>query len=730
MSDFSHTHQRSVKPMSKQNSTSDSLSPNDRKKPRQKTVVSKQSTHANQATSATASKVTLPKRRQTAKTKATHARTSSVIRKNGASIKGSIEQDSIRFKTIWVLMGLGFVAIFTRLIYIQLLNTQYYQDKGNSLITMTRTQPSYRGMITDRNNMPLAISAPLVTLTFSPHEYAVEYYALKGRLQELQKAKPSKSVNAEIERIQKRQKSMDLTRLAALTGINVAEFQNAVRINNNVDLTDKEAVKAVLPTGAGSHYFLLRKDADPESVKAIVDANFVGVNAENFYQRFYPQPQPNAQLLGFMARTQDKEEGHYRGQAGIERVFEQMLAGKDGKVMVMRDAKNNSLKEIEQISPEIAGKDLQLTVDSRLQYILYQELEKVGRLQKASWATGMIVDVNSGEVMAVSNWPSFNPNDLNSMNNENQRNHAVMDVLEPGSVMKPITVAIGLKSGQYTVNSRVNTSPGSMNVQGHTIRDHGNLGVISLQTLLQKSSNIGAAKIALSLPAQAMSDGQKAFGFGEKTHLNFPGEVAGAVPVPHENEIARRATVAYGYGLQVTLAQLAQAYTILGAGGVLHPLTILKSTRDNALNSNNPSNVAVPFAKPPSTQIIKTSDANAIVKMMTTVTEPGGTALLAAIDGYKVAGKTGTARRTKPTGGYYDNSYRTSFVGIAPATNPRFVVAIMVEDPQLQKFGGLVAAPVFRNVMKETLRLYNVPFDKGLTGKENQNVDPESANDL
>lgn len=686
-------------------------------------------------------KITLPKRRHNAlnttttsaapnAAKNTKSRTSSVVRKNGASLKGSVEQDSLRFKTVWFFMAIGFAALFIRLAYVQIINKSYYQDKGNSLITMTRVEPSYRGMITDRNNMPLAISAPLVTLTFSPHEYAVEYYELKGRLQELQKAKPGKSVNAEIARITKRLKDMDLSRLAVLTGINVSEFQNAVRLNDNVNLNDKEAVKAVLPTGAGSHYFLLRKDADPESVKAITDANFVGVNAENFYQRFYPQPQPNAQLLGFMARSNDKGEGHYRGQAGIERVFEQTLAGEDGKVMLMRDAKNNSIKEIEQIKPEVAGKDLQLTVDSRLQYILYQELEKVGRQQKASWATGMIVDVNSGEVLAMSNWPSFNPNDLNSMTNENQRNHAVMDVLEPGSVMKPITVATGLKSGQYTVNSRINTSPGSMVVQGHTIRDHANLGVISLQTLLQKSSNIGAAKIALSLPASVMSDSQKAFGFGKKTSLNFPGEVAGVVPTPNDNEIARRATVAYGYGLQVTLAQLAQAYTTLGAGGVMHPLTILKSTRDNALNSNNPSNVSVPFAKPQSIQVLKPADANAVVNMMTSVTEPGGTAVLAAIDGYKVAGKTGTARRTKPTGGYYENSYRTSFVGIAPASNPRFVVAIMVEDPQLQKFGGLVAAPVFKNVMKETLRLYNVPFDKGLTGKEQQAVDAESANDL
>ena len=651
-------------------------------------------------------------------------------RRSGASVMGSVEQDSGRFKVVWLVMGLGFLAIFIRLAYVQLINEQYYQDKGNSLITTTRTQPSYRGMITDRNNMPLAISAPLVTVVFSPHEYAVEYYDMVRRQKELQSSKPSKSVNRELERIGKRLQSMDLAKLAALTGINVSEFQNAVRINPAIDVSDKELVKAALPTGAGSHYFLLRKDADPESVKPLLDADFVGVNATTTYQRFYPQPQPNAQLLGFMSKSNDKDGGHYRGQSGIERIFEDMLAGKDGKVMVMRDAKNNSIQEIEQITPEIAGKDLQLTVDSRLQYILYQELEKVGRVEKARWATGMVVDVNSGEVLAMSNWPSFNPNDLNSMNNENQRNHALIDIFEPGSVMKPITVSAGLKSGQYTVNSRINTSPGSMLVQGHTIRDHNNLGVIRLQTLLQKSSNIGSAKIALSLPPQAMSDMQKDFGFGKKTSLGFPGEAAGMVPVPDEKEIARRATVSYGYGLQVTLAQIAQAYAALGAGGVMHPLTLVKSTRDNALNSNDPTNISAPYPKPPTKQVIKTEDANAIVTMMTSVTEPGGTALLAAIDGYKVAGKSGTARRTNPKGGYYDNQYRTSFVGIAPASNPRFVVAIMVEDPQVQKFGGLVAAPVFRSVMKEALRLYNVPFDKPLSGKEQQTVSIESVNDL
>lgn len=650
--------------------------------------------------------------------------------RKGASIRGSVEADSGRFKLIWGIMVFGFGAVFCRLAYVQVINAPFYQEKGNTLITTTVKEYPYRGMITDRNHMPLAISAPLVTVVFSPYDYALEYYSLKANEVELNKAKSSESVKKAKERVAKRLQNMDLQRLSALTGIDVEQFKNAVQLNHTIDVTDKEAVKAVLPSGTGSHYFVLMKNVNPEMAKELIESDFVGVNAQHFYQRFYPQPQPNAHVLGFMAQSNDKNGGSYRGQAGIERIFEEMLAGRAGEVRVIRDAKNNRLKEIAQVQPEIAGKDIQLTVDSRLQYILYQELEHVGRLQKARWASGMVVDVNSGEVMALSNWPSFNPNDLNTATPENQRNHALIDMFEPGSVMKPITVASGLKSGQYNINSKIDTNPGTMNLQGHSIKDHGNLGVISLRQLLQKSSNVGSAKIALSLPPVMMSETQKLFGFGKKTHLNFPGESAGLVPTPRETEISRRATVAYGYGLNVTLAQLAQSYAVLGSGGILHPLTLVKSTKDNNINDADLHNVAIPFEKPNSKQIIKQQDALAIVDMMTSVTEEGGTAKLASIDGYRVAGKTGTARRTNPQGGYYKDQYRTSFVGIAPASNPRFVVAIVVEDPQIQKFGGLVAAPVFKNVMKETLRLYNVPFDKPLTGKEVTSVAFDSVNDL
>ena len=546
-------------------------------------------------------------------------------------------------------------------------------------------------MITDRNDLPLAVSAPLATVSFSPHDYAQEYYELKRIIIENNDHPQMQA------RMQKRLDNMDLTPLAVAANIPVEKLQQAAAIDTSVDATDAKAVKAALPSGAGSHYLPLLNKVTPEIAQSVSSLDFPGVYEKNFFQRYYPQPQPNSQLLGFMGQNANDPDGGYEGRAGIERQFETMLAGEDGKVLVLKDAKQNSLRELKQVKPEIAGQDMALTIDSRLQYLLYKELEKAGRLQQARWSTGMIVDVQTGEVLALSTWPSFNSNNLNEMTGENQRNRALLDVFEPGSVMKPFTVAAALDSGKYTSNSLINTSPGSIRVQGYTIRDHNNLGTINFATLLQKSSNVASTKIALSLPPDAITNMQHKFGFGSKTPLQFPGEGAGLVSTPKEKEYSRRATVSYGYGLQVTLAQVAQAYAALASGGVMHPLTLDKN------------------AKPlPSKRIMEHEQAMAIVKMLEAVTEPGGTAKAAAIDGYRVAGKTGTSRRINPDGGYYTDQYRNVFAGMAPASNPKLVGVILLEDPRGLHYAGLTTAPVFHNVMKEALRLYNIPLDKPL----------------
>lgn len=614
---------------------------------------------------------------------------------SGASTRGGFEDDKDRFRLIWGIAFVVLILLIARAYYVQVINAQFYQDKGDELITSTRTQKSYRGMITDRNNLPLAVSAPLATVSFSPHDYAREYYEIK-RIILTNPSSPQLRA-----RMEQRLKDMDLTILAAAANIPVTELQKVTAIDDSVDVTDPDAVKAALPSGAGSHYLPLLNKVTPEIAQSVSALDFTAVYEKNFFQRYYPQPQPNSQLLGFMGQNSDDPEGGYEGRAGIERQYETALAGDDGKVLVLKDAKQNSLKEIKQLEPEIAGKDVALTIDSRLQYLLYKELEKAGRLQQARWSTGMIVDVQTGEVLALSTWPSFNSNDLNEMTGENQRNRAVLDVFEPGSVMKPFTVAAALDSGKYTANSLIDTNPGSIRVRGYTIRDHNNLGMINMATLLQKSSNVASTKIALSLPPDAITNMQRQFGFGAKTPLQFPGEGSGLVVTPKEKETARRATVSYGYGLQVTLAQVAQAYSALAAGGVMHPLTLTKS--DKPL---------------PSKRIMEHEQAMAIVEMLEAVTEPGGTAKAAAIDGYRVAGKTGTSRRINPDGGYYTDQYRNVFAGMAPASNPRLVGVMLVEDPRGQIYAGLTVAPVFHNVMKEALRLYNVPLDKPLQTTE------------
>lgn len=612
-------------------------------------------------------------------------------RATGASSRGGVDADRSRFRFIWGVALAILFGLICRAYYIQVIDAEFYQEKGYQLITGVRTQPSYRGMITDRNHLPLAVSAPLATVYFSPYDYAQEYYAIKKVIV----TNPDQPKLQQ--RMNKRLKEMDLNHLAAAANVPVDKLKAAVAIDNTVDVTDEEAVKAALPSGPGSHYFLLLNKVTPEIAQSVTGLDFVAVYDKNFFQRYYPQPQPNAQLLGFMGQNANDPDGGYEGRAGIERQFEKQLAGEDGKVMVLKDARQNSLKEVKQVKPEVPGQDITLTIDSRLQYLLYKELEKAGRLQKARWSTGMIIDVQTGEVLALSTWPSFNSNNLNEMTGANQRNRALLDVFEPGSVMKPFTVATALASGKYTRNSLINTSPGSIRVKGYTIRDHNNLGTITFATLLQKSSNVGATKIALSLPPDAISNMQRQFGFGKKTALDFPGEGRGVLVTPKENETSRRATVSYGYGLQVTLAQIAQAYSALASGGVMHPLTLIKD--DKPL---------------PSERILSQEHAQAIVEMLELVTQPGGTATAAAIDGYRVAGKTGTSRRVNPDGGYYTDQYRNVFAGIAPVSNPKLVSVILIEDPRGQHYAGLTAAPVFHNVMKEALRLYNVPLDKPL----------------
>lgn len=596
-------------------------------------------------------------------------------------------QDAQRFYLMWGIMAVLFVVLFARAFWLQVGNAQFYINKADTFITTKRPMPVQRGMILDTNGLPLAANAPLVTVIFSPYDYALSYYETKRYLQKAQS-------QSRIAKLKEKLDKMNLAHLSKAVNVPQKTLEAWVKLDENVDVNDLKAVKAALPTGSGSRRQVLFNKTTPETAAAVLQLDFAGIFAEHHQQRFYLQPEPNASLVGYMSSVPDGKKTLYTGRSGIELKYNDQLSGQAGQMLMLRGS-GSAIEEIKELKPKVDGENITLTIDSRLQFILYQELVELGRRQSALAASGIVVDVQTGDVLAMGSWPAFNPNNLKELSGTNERNRVIMDTVEPGSVVKPFTVAAALDSGKYNVNTLIHTS-GSLTVGGRTISDAGNYGSITMGKLIQKSSNVASAKIALSLPSGAIAEMQQKFGFGKKTNLNLPSEAAGSVKPP--SDVARRATLAYGYGQSVTLAQIAQAYATLGNNGVLSPLRLVK---------NDP--------KPEPIRVISEKHAQSIVTMMKSVTEEGGTGTAAAINGYHVAGKTGTSRRADPIkGGYIEGQYRNIFAGVAPASNPRFAVVILVEDPRKEKYAGQTVAPVFANVMKETLRLYNVPFDKPL----------------
>lgn len=603
----------------------------------------------------------------------------------GATTRGGLE-DGWRFRAVWFVMSLGLSLLVVRAYYLQVANRDFYLARADEFITSKRTIAVHRGQITDAFGVPLAISAPLVSVVFSPYDYAQSYYIAK---KDLANAKTEKQIKKAQDKLAK----LDLTNLAKVSGTPLELLQQAVALKD-IDAEDSDAVKAALPKGVGSKRLVLAKDITPEEAQAVLLLNFAGISTETKQKRFYPQAEPNAQLLGYMAYSDS--DGGYHGRSGIEGKYEKMLSGEAGQVLVLKNADQYALNELKELKPKTEAKSVALTIDARLQYLLFKELERVGREQEGLWASGILVDITTGNILAAASWPSFNTNDLTSRTGATERNRVFLDSFEPGSVMKPITVAAALESGKYSTNSVIDTSPGVLRVQGHSIRDSHNYGAVTLAKLIEKSSNVASTKIALSLPPNAIADMQRRFGLGQKTAVDFPAEQAGVLKTPNANDLARRATLSYGYGQSITLAQLAQAYAIFGNGGVMQPLRLVKNE-----------------AVPPTKEVISAQHAKDILAMMELVTLQGGTAKGAAIDGYRVAGKTGTSRRASPTGGYLPNEYRAIFAGVAPASKPVFAAAILVESPK-DNFGGKVSAPVFSRVMGEALRLYHVPYDKPL----------------
>jgi len=533
--------------------------------------------------------------------------------------------------------ALGMLVLVGRAIDLQVLKQDFLRGQGDARHLRVVGMPAHRGMITDRNGEPLAISTPVDSVWANPRELSL--------------ADPR------------------LPQLARLLEL------------------DQDDMLRRLAARETREFVYLRRHVSPELSARVQALELPGVALEREYRRYYPMGEVMAHVVGF-TNIDD------RGQEGLELAYDEWLAGVPGAKRVIKDRLGRVIENVEALRPPRAGKPLTLSVDRRIQYLAYRELKQAVQAEGARSGSIVVMDPRTGEVLAMANQPAFNPNTRRNLRGELYRNRGVTDVFEPGSTIKPFTIAAALEAGVYGPASQIDTGPGFVRVGGHTIRDVRNYGRIDLATVIRKSSNVGASKIALSLEPEALWSLYSQVGFGQITGAGFPGEAAGVMgDYSRWNEV-ERATLAFGYGLSVTPLQLAQAYSAIAADGMLHEATFLR--REGAA---------------PGRRAMQAETARQVRAMLEGVVSGEGTGLRAAIEGYRVAGKTGTARKST-VGGYAEDRYIAVFAGMAPASNPRLVVVVMINEPAREEYyGGHVAAPVFREVMTGALRLLNIPPD-------------------
>ena len=533
--------------------------------------------------------------------------------------------------------GLAAAALVARAVYLQVLNKDFLNQQADTRHLRTETISAHRGTITDRHGEPLAISTPVDSIWANPKEVA-----------------------ADVDR---------LPQLAAALDVDAQSLMRRV-----TRAMDKEFV-------------YLKRHLSPEQAHRAMALGLPGVNIQREYRRYYPAGEVTGHLVGFTNIDDD-------GQEGLELAFNHWLAGEEGSKRVLKDRLGRSVENVESIRPPRPGKELRTSVDLRLQYVAYRTLK--GAIQKFNADSGSIVvlDVETGEVLAMANQPSYNPNDRSQYSAERYRNRAITDIFEPGSSIKPLIVAAALESGQYRPSSIVDTSPGYVVVGPKKIEDTRDLGRVSLTTVLSRSSNVGVTKVGLSLEPDQLWSTMTRFGLGALTTSGFPGESAGLLTHYNHWKPISQATLAYGYGVSVTPLQLAQAYAALGGDGVVRPVSLI-STQTSVEG-----------------QRILTSDtARAVRRMLEEVVRPGGTGMKASVSGYRIAGKTGTAWKFA-AGGYSEDEYFSVFAGLAPASKPKLATVVIIDEPKGELYyGSDVAAPVFSKVMTESLRLLAVPPD-------------------
>ena len=543
-----------------------------------------------------------------------------------------------RSRLLLLFIAGGFLVLAGRAVFLQGLNTDFLQQKGESRYSRVLEISANRGRITDRHGEALAISTPVKSVWAIPEEVQVS--------------------------------SQQRVKLAAL-----------------LELPPQEVDKRL---SEATSFVYLKRQIAPEIAERVGELHIPGLFQNREYRRYYPGGEVMAHVLGFTGADD-------AGQEGIELAFQSTLAGKSGSRRVIKDRLGQIVEDMESIREAQNGRDLALALDSKVQNLAFSQLKLAVEANRAKAGAIVVLDARTGEVLALANLPTYNPNNRSRLSGAQLRNRVITDTFEPGSTLKPFTVAVGIELGKITPESVIATAGGSLSIGKATIHDAHHFGDMSVAQVIQRSSNVGAAKIALSLPAEAMWGIFDKAGFGGAPRLGFPGEASGKLR-PHKTwRPIEQATMAYGHGISVSLLQLARAYTIFAGNGELMPLSLVR--------------VDAPSVGKP---VISAATAHKVRDMLELAVEPGGTAPKARVMGYRVAGKTGTAHKEE-NGGYAEHKFVSSFVGLAPASDPRLVIAVMLDEPSAgQYYGGAVAAPVFSAVMGGALRMLGVPPDAPL----------------
>jgi cell division protein FtsI (penicillin-binding protein 3) len=530
----------------------------------------------------------------------------------------------------------GFATLLGRAVYLQGLHNDFLQAKGESRYSRVIEISANRGRIVDRNGEALAISTPVKSIWAIPDELKMD--------------------------------RSQLARLAAL-----------------IETPSREIEKRIAEPSRD--FVFIRRQISPETANLIAELRIPGLFQDREYRRYYPGGEVMAHVLGFTGADDI-------GQEGVELAFQDTLTGKPGSRRVIKDRLGQIVEDVESIRAAQAGRDLVLALDARIQNVAFSQLKSAVEQHRAKAGGIVVLDVNTGEVLALANLPTYNPNNRSRLSGAQIRNRAVTDTFEPGSTLKPFTIALALDSGKVRPGTVIPVAPGTFAVGAATIRDAHVARALTVAQVIQKSSNVGAAKIALALSAKSMWEMFQHIGFGAAPHLGFPGEAIGKLRPYRSWRPIEQATMSYGHGISVSLVQLAHAYMVFARDGDLVPLSLVRVD-----------------TLPPAQRVISTATARQVRAMLEMVVQLGGTAPRAQIMGYRVAGKTGTAHKQE-NGGYAASKYVSSFVGFAPVSNPRLAIAVMIDEPTDGRYyGGTVAAPVFAQVMAGALRILDVPPD-------------------